>query len=288
MRIGAKIHLSTVLTRFARTPYRAPMTPEVNDVDALPTAWREAGSGPRVAVLLHGLGGSRIAWRPQLGPLSANHRVVAWDCPGYGMSAPVAEPTFEAYADRAADLIRTVSPDAPVDLVGMSFGGMISQYTAYRYPELVRSLTLLCTSPAFGLDGTDPDDWKQARLSGLEEYGSPGAAAPAILASLAGPRAAHVVPEAIEAMERVHMEGLLHSLATITTHDSRALLAEVTAPTLVVVGSEDDETPPSYAQALVDLLPNARLAIIEGAGHLLNLEAPDEVNAVILEHWEQT
>lgn len=258
---------------------------DFTDVDASPTAWREAGSGEDVAVLLHGLGGTRTAWRPQLGPLSSIRRVVAWDGPGYGMSAPVERPHFDAYADRAAELIRTVSPHRPVDLVGMSFGGMIAQYATHRHPQLVRTLTLLCTSPAFGLDGTDPVQWKNARLAGLEEFGSPGAAAPAILSSLAGPHGAHVVPEAVEAMTRVHMEGLMDSLRTITTHDSRAILPSITVPTLVIVGALDDETPPSYAQALVDLLPNARLVIIEGAGHLLNLEAPDAVNEAILEHW---
>ena len=258
------------------------------DVDAVPTAWREVGSGRRVAVLLHGLGGSRIAWRPQLGPLSAHRRVVAWDGPGYGASDPIAAPTFDAYSDRAAALISEVSPSGPVDLVGMSFGGMIAQYTAHRFPALVRSLTLLCTSPAFGLDGTDPVEWRAARLAGLETFGSPAAAAPAILTSLAGPNAAHVVPEAVEAMTRVPMDGLLASLATITTHDSRAMLPTITIPTLVLVGADDDETPQSYAQAIVDLMPNAHLVVIPAAGHLLNLEAPDVVNQAILRHWEST
>lgn len=97
------------------------MAQPVRDVDARPTAWRECGTGPRVAVLLHGLGGSRIAWRPQLEPLSAGHRVVAWDGPGYGESAPVEDASFTGYADRAAALIREVSPDAPVDLVAFFF-----------------------------------------------------------------------------------------------------------------------------------------------------------------------
>ena len=282
--------MSTSLTFTCSDVYRSGMESGVSvvDVDAVPTAWREAGSGRRVAVLLHGLGGSRIAWRPQLGPLSAHRRVVAWDGPGYGVSEPIAAATFDAYSDRAAALISEVSPSAPVDLVGMSFGGMIAQYTAHRFPQLVRSLTLLCTSPAFGLDGTDPVEWRAARLAGLETFGSPAAAAPAILTSLAGPNAAHVVPEAVEAMTRVPMDGLLASLATITTHDSRAILPTISIPTLVLVGADDDETPPSYAQAIVDLMPNAYLVVIPTAGHLLNLEAPDAVNQAILRHWEST
>ena len=264
------------------------MNAPARDIDEHPTGWRESGDSAQVALFLHGLGGSRISWRPQLTPLSNERRIVAWDAPGYGVSEPISEPSFSAYADRAAALIRVVSPDAPVDLVGLSFGGMIAQYTAARYPELVRTLTLMCTSPAFGLDGTDPQQWRDARLSGLEHFGSPGAAAPAILGSLVGPNGAYVVPEAVEAMERIPMQGLLDAISTITSHDTRKILPTVQTPTLVLVGSADDETPVAYAQAIVNLMPNAALLVIDGVGHLLNLEAPDAVNEAVLTHWRNS
>jgi pimeloyl-ACP methyl ester carboxylesterase len=257
----------------------------VIDVDASPVAWREAGDGP-VAVFLHGLGGGRTAWRPQLEVLSKLRRCVAWDAPGYGASAPVTDTSFDAYAHAAAALIDEVSPDAPVDLVGMSFGGMIAQYVTALAPDRIRSLTLLCTSPKFGLDGTDPNEWRAARLAGLEQMGSPAAAAPLILPSLVGPNGAHVLPEAIDAMGRVPLSGLLDSLSTIASHDSRSLLPGITTPTLVLVGELDDETPASYGQAIVDLMPNARLEVIPGVGHLLNLEAEDAVNTAIARHWK--
>lgn len=266
-------------------PYGAAVAPR--DVDAAPTAWREDGpaDGP-VAVFLHGLGGSRTAWRPQLEGLSGTRRVVAWDSPGAGASQRVAERTFDAYADRALALIDAVSPADPVDLVGMSFGGMVAQYAAAKRPDRVRSLVLLCTSPKFGLDGTDPVAWQEHRLAGLEAFGTPAAAAQPILSSLAGANAQHVVPEAVESMARVTMEGLLDNIATITSHDSRGILPTIPVPTLVLVGEDDDETPVAYGQAIVDLMPDARLEVIPGAGHLLNLEAPDAVNAAIRRHWE--
>jgi 3-oxoadipate enol-lactonase len=263
-----------------------------HDVDAAPITWREAGpdqasANTPVAVLLHGLGGSRIGWEPQLAALSTTHRVIAWEAPGYGGSDPVTSCTFDAYVDALADLLNTVSPDAPVDLVGMSFGGMIAQYAAARFPERIRTVTLLCTSPKFGLDGTDPDEWRANRLSGLEAAGSPSAVAPAILGSLVGAGNEHVLPEAILAMDRVPLRGLLDSLSTIVSHDSRAILPTIEIPTLVLVGSNDEETPPAYGQAIVDLMPNARLCIIDDAGHLLNLEAADAVSMEIAGHWQE-
>ena len=258
------------------------------DVDAVPTAWRESGDADQVALFLHGLGGSRIAWEPQLRALSQNRRAVAWDCPGYGASQPIATPTFDAYADAAAALIDRISPDAPVDLVGMSFGGMIAQVTAAALGDRIRTLTLLCTSPKFGLDGTDPDEWRNARLSALESGGSPAEAAPQIIGSLIAPGHEFVIPEAVAAMERVPTAGLMDAMRTIVHHDTRAILPTLTVPVLVLVGSLDEETPPAYGQAIVDLATNsrdARLVVIEGAGHVLNLEAADAVNEAIARHW---
>ena len=110
----------------------------------------------------------------------------------------------------------------------------------------------------------------------------------AFLGALAGPNAQHVVPEAALAMARIPMAGMLTSLSILPSHDSRAILPEITVPTLVLIGEDDDETPPSYSKAIVDLMPNATLVTIPGAGHLLNLEAPDAVNQAILRHWEST
>jgi pimeloyl-ACP methyl ester carboxylesterase len=148
-------------------------------------------------------------------------------------------------------------------------------------------LTLLCTSPKFGLDGTDPDEWRAHRLSGLEAAGSPSAVAPVILASLVGAGNEHVLPEAIAAMDRVPLRGLLDSLRTIVAHDSRAILPTIEIPTLVLVGSIDEETPPAYGQAIVDLMPDARLCVIDDAGHLLNLEAAEAVSIEIAGHWQE-
>jgi len=86
-------------------------------------------------------------------------------------------------------------------------------------------------------------------------------------------------------MTRVPLAGLLDSLTTIASHDTRTILPTIDVPTLILVGELDEETPVSYAQAIDELLPDSRVSVIPGAGHLLNLEAPDEVNAAVLEHW---
>ncbi len=251
-------------------------------------AWRENGTGEAV-VFLHGLGGSRISWDPQLEVVGRARRAAAWDLPGYGDAAPLAEQplTFRSLADAAARWITELSVTR-AHVVGISMGGMVAQYLAAWHPATVRSLTLLSTSPAFGLDGTRPADWQAARLAPLDQGLQPADFADRVLRSIAGP---HISPSALEAqraaMARVSSEALRRSIECLVSHDGRPLLATIHAPTLVLVGSLDAETPPAYSRALADHIPDASLFVVPDAGHLLNAEAPDAVNDLILAHLDR-
>ncbi|MCU1361737.1 MAG: alpha/beta hydrolase [Ilumatobacteraceae bacterium] len=268
-----------------------PFMSPISDVMGRRLAWREAGpsNARATVVLLHGLGGSRISWEPQLAGLSDEYRVVAWDMPGYGESAPLeGTMTFDALADAVADAVDSLVVelgDGRVHLVGISFGGMIAQYAAARHPGAVQTLTLLSTSAKFGLDGTGPDQWRAARLAPLDLGLEPVDFAERVLGGLAGP---HITTEAfngqVAAMARITGAALRRSIDCLITHDSRSLLPSIVAPTLCMVGELDDETPPAYAMGVADLVPHARLVMIEGAGHLLNVEAPDAVNDAIVDH----
>lgn len=257
------------------------------DVVGAHGAWREVSPNDPAGtiVLLHGLGGSRVSWEPQLHGLGTRYRVVAWDLPGYGAAPALAVPmTFASLADAVRELIDELG-DEQVHLVGISFGGMIAQCTAALYPQRIASLVLLASSPRFGLDGTRPDEWRAARLAALDSGAEPGDFAEAVLTSLAGP---HITPRAlagqVAAMRRVSSVALRRSIDCLVTHDARALLPSIAAPTLCLVGELDTETPPAYAVELADLIPRARLCVIEGAGHLLNVEAADTVNRAIADH----
>ncbi len=250
-------------------------------------AWREAGSGDLV-VLFHGLGGSRISWEAQLGHLG-HRRVAAWDLPGYGQAAPLPDQplTFGALAAAASDFISMLGADR-AHVAGISMGGMIAQYLAAWHPTRVRSLTLLSSSPAFGLDGTDPEQWRAARLAPLEEGQRPADFAERVLRSLAGPGISdEAFRQQVHAMGRIGPAALRRSVECLVTHDTRPLLAKITAPTLVLVGDADAETPVAYSSFLADHIAGASLTVIEGAGHLLNAEAPDQVNHLIRQHLDR-
>jgi pimeloyl-ACP methyl ester carboxylesterase len=260
-------------------------TAHARDLEVGGHAWRERGDGGLV-VLLHGLGGSRIAWDAQLASLGSRWRVAAWDMPGYGAAAPLPDQplTFRALAD-AADAWIVAMGATSAHVVGISMGGMIAQYLAAWHPQRVRSLTLLSSSPKFGMDGTTADDWRAARLAPLDAGWEPAEFAERVLRGIVGPNiTAAAYGSQREAMERVPGVALRQSIECLVTHDTTALLPTITAPTLVLVGELDQETPPAYSQYLVDHLPDARLVVVPGAGHLLNAEAPEQVNRLLAEH----
>ncbi len=258
---------------------------KLRDVNRHPVAWREAGSTDGdLVIFLHGLGGSRTAWDPQLADLSrAGFRCAAWDMPGYGASAkPTELLTFESLADSVVGWMDALGwPCAHV--VGLSLGGMVAQHTALRHPGHVRSLVLLDTSPAFGFDGiTSPDEWIEQRLRPMRDGATPASMATSTLRSIMGPSVSgEVLSSAAAAMGRISSAGLAEAVRCVVTHDTRERLSTISARTMVIIGEHDRETPLSYAAHLAAAIPDARLEVIPGAGHISNLEAPVAVNRLL-------
>ena len=249
------------------------------DVDG-PVSWREQGRGAPV-LFLHGLGGSRTCWEPQLDGLSDMFRCIAWDMPGYGASAPVEPLTFSAVADAVARLLDAAGVDR-AHLVGESFGGMHALHAALHRPDRVGRMVLANTSPAFGLDGTDPAAWRAARLAPLDAGLTPADIAVDVLTAVAGPGlGGEVLAMRAAAFARIPSAGLRAAVECLPSHNVRDRLVEIAAPTLVVAGETDAETPVAYARALVDGLPNAELVVLAGVGHLAVSEAPDAFNRLV-------
>ena len=250
------------------------------DVDRAPVAWREAGQG-EVLLFLHGLGLTRTSWDPQLGNLSDRWRCVAWDMPGYGMSAAVEPLTFVAIADAAASLLDVLEVQR-AHVCGLSFGGQQALHLALEHPDRVASLILADTSSAFGADGTDPDSWLEARLAPLEAGLTPADFAQEVLCSVAGPDfGGDSLAAAVASFSRITSAGLRAACECLLTHDVSGRLGEIAAPTLVVVGELDEETPLAYSRLLADRIPNAELVVIGGVGHLSPCEAPEEFNSAV-------
>jgi 3-oxoadipate enol-lactonase len=154
-------------------------------------AFQIAGDEGLPLVFLHGIGGDAESWRPQLDAFAGDYRAIAWDMPGYGDSAPLADMTFPALVDAVLALLDRLSLPS-VHLVGHSLGGMIAQAFALAHPERLRSLTLAATSAAFGKRaGGEPDPaWRDSfieqRLGPLDRGASMAELAPKLVQGLIG------------------------------------------------------------------------------------------------------
>jgi len=235
------------------------------------------------ALLLHGIGGRAALWAPSVVAL-APRPVIAMDMPGYDGSQP-ALTSFAELADAAVALY-----EGQADVVGHSLGGMIALEIALRHPGRVRRLVIIASSPAFG--SRDPafrEAFLAARQKPLDEGLCMAGVAEALVPAMLGPAAdLAAAPAAIAAMASVNEAAYRTTLSLLTSFDRRADLPRVTQPTLLIAGEADGTAPPRGMARMAEFLPNARLLVIPGVGHLLPLEAPGAFHRALLDFLEGT
>ncbi|MDT7709373.1 MAG: 3-oxoadipate enol-lactonase [Pseudonocardiales bacterium] len=240
--------------------------------------------GPRdapVLVLAGSLGSTLEMWRPQAS-LTDTFRVIRIDHRGHGGS-PVPPGPYRM-PDLAADslaLLDSLGLDR-VAWCGLSLGGMVGMYLGSEAPERLTSLTLCCTTAHF----PDPQPWID-RIASVREGGT-GAVAAGTVARWFTPEYAErnpvVVAEAVGMVTATDDAGYLACCQAIEAWDHRERLPAVAVPTLVIGGSADPSTPVEpHSRTLVDGIPGARLAVVDGA-HLATIERAEETTALIAEH----
>lgn len=241
------------------------------------------GTGPLV-VFMHGIGGNRTNWRDQLPVFGRDFHAVAWDARGYGDSDDYDGPLdFGHFGD---DLGRVLDHlDAPrAHLVGLSMGGMIALDFATRYGDRVSTLTLCDSLPGFThLSEEQRAEFIRLRQEPLLAGKETSDMAPAVARSLLGknPRAGSY-ERLVESMSALHKHSYLKTISGSVNHRRTFDLENIAVPTHVVVGDEDTLTPPAMSRELARRIPGTRLTIIEGAGHLSNIEQPEAFNRAVL------
>src|SRR5262249_20873889 len=241
-----------------------------------------------VIVLLHGVGANSMHWRFQFAGLSDRFRVVAWNAPGYMLSDALAKytPDCKDFADAFADFLAALKLDR-VSILANSFGSRVAQCFAMVQPD--RIVKLAMTGVGIGPRGLS-DEEKQKVIATREAQiakGGYGFAAPvrarvsALLSAQAPKETIDLVSHVVRATNpRGFMHGIKLGLADGYSPDEVA--PKLTMPVLMIQGREDRVNPTDKnAAVLAKLLPGARLEIVEGAGHLPEVEAPDTVNRML-------
>lgn len=247
-------------------------------------AYARRGSGEVAVVMLHGVGGGKEAWTPQLDAFAAaGCLAVAWDAPGYGASASI-EPYDVAALARALELLLDALPARRRVLLGHSLGGMVAQEAVAAFPRKVDGLVLSATSPAFGkADGAWQQEFLAQRLGPLDAGRTMADLAPALVAGMVGPDADPTgVRLATEVMSRVPGDTYRKGLTAIVRFDRRAALASIRVPTLAIAGERDANAPPAVMERMAARIAGAEYHVLAGCGHLANLERPRAFNAVVL------
>jgi pimeloyl-ACP methyl ester carboxylesterase len=265
------------------------------------------------AVYVHGLGGSTTNWTDLAAQLSTRVPGIALDLPGFGRTEPPEDFDYSipAHADAVARFIRGLDV-GPVHLFGNSMGGAISMNVAADHPDLVRTLTLV--SPAVPdlrplvSRMSDP----RLALAYLPLVGAPVrrrlAAEPVEMRVLRLLRLVFAdverVPQsrkdeaAAEFAERARMVwanpalarstiGLFRSWLVPRSKSMWTLAPRITAPTLVVWGTDDKLVTVRKAPRTARLIPRARLLVLPRTGHVAQMERPGTVARAVLGMWEQ-
>lgn len=234
-------------------------------------------------LFVHGFPLDHTMWRHQIEAFRTSHRVIAIDLPGFGgsTSSPTAM-SIIGFADRLAEFLDKLGLTQVV-LCGLSMGGSIAQQFAVRHPTRLAGL-ILCDCRAM----TDPPETQRMRhdLADRVLKEGPEFVAQAMPARLFAPRTLSEQPAIVESIQAVIRATAPQSVAG----GSRALadredmvphLREITARTLVIVGSEDVISTVDEMRTIATRIPIAQLVEISGAGHMAPLENPAAVNEVL-------
>ena len=258
-------------------------------IDGQQVHFVEAGSGPP-ALLIHGFGASTFSFRETIPALSPRYAVAALDLPGFGYSDRAAEQRLSstAQAEIVAQFMRQRGMEDSL-VVAHSLGGAVALRMAHAHPDLVSRLVLVSTiHPNLSFMGSRrailarpllpllPFITGVARLLGLRTMRravhDPAFLTPAILAGYDRPAR---IRGSQAAVRRMFLDA---------ADDTAIDLGQIQAPTLLLWGESDGLLPLSIGRRLLEEIPDARLEVVEEAGHLLLEERPAAANAALL-HW---
>jgi pimeloyl-ACP methyl ester carboxylesterase len=251
-------------------------------------SYERGGDGPPL-LLIMGMSGTKHHWgEPLLGDLRRDFDTIVYDHRECGDSTKTGEPfTIADLAEDAAGLLRALDVES-AHVMGISMGGMVAQELALGHPELIRSLTLGCTY--CGGEGSRLSS--EATLRRLAEGMSSGDRERAIRTawevnvspSFAAREEIYATFLANGLRYGVAVPVIMEQMRAITGHDTSARLPELAAPTLVVHGTLDEMLPVENGHMIAGLVPDARVEIFDGVGHLFFWEEPQRSAELVREH----
>ena len=225
-------------------------------------------------LFLHGVGSDKSVWRPQLDHYRGVRPAIAIDYPGYGGSALRSGATRDDYARSAFAALDSLGY-ARTHFCGLSLGGVVAIAMHALAPERCRSLILADT---FAIHPDGRGIYERSLAASANLRGLAEARVDVLLAQPADPL---LRAEVVETMAAIDPAAYRIGAEAVWLADQRDRAGAIDVPTLVLCGARDVVTPPALSEELAAAIPGAELVVIEGAGHLSNIERPAEFNAAL-------
>ena len=245
--------------------------------------FEERGAGIPL-LLIHGFPFYGRMWSGQLDSLSGIAQVLVPDLPGFGDSPTgLGAPSVDQYAEDCLAVLDALDIMEPVVIGGLSMGGYIALAAARFFPLRVRGL-ILCSTRA-GADSAEGKAGRDKTIAQVKESGT-SVVTESMYPKLFSPETYETKPEVAaelkEIMKGATVEGVVAALTAMRDRpDSTSLLSKLHMPTLIIHGKDDQVIPPAEAEAMAKAIPHNDLHIIDQAGHLPNLEQPEEFDRVV-------
>lgn len=238
---------------------------------------------PEPVIFIHGFPFNKHMWESQLAALKSTHRCIAYDVRGHGnSSAGESEFTIDLFAEDLLALLDVLNIEK-ASLCGLSMGGYIALNAIQKQPDRFTRLLLIDTQC-----GADTPEGREKRMktiafiqkNGLQVYSEES------LKNLFAPASLIAKTEAVQFIQNTILntpaENICRTLQALANRrESCSYLPKIKSAVCIVVGKEDKITPPEVAQRMQSAIPGSQLHILEGAGHLTNLEVPEQFNSVI-------
>jgi len=239
----------------------------------------EEGHGPPL-LLFHSLLSDRASFDAIAPQLAASFRVIVPELPGFGRSAAVGD-GLAAVADRMAEAVKDATAGDHAIVLGNGYGGFVALQMAIRHPGIASRLILADCGAAF----SEPGREAFRNMAAASKAKGLSAITDVAMRRLFAPEFQEANPDLMrdrrEAFLRTDAQVFRAACGALATLDLRPELSKVKVPVLVMVGEQDEATPPPMSIELAAGLPDARLRIIPGCAHVPQLQAPNIVLEMI-------
>jgi len=251
--------------------------------ETLTLHFEERGTGIPL-LLIHGFPFSGKMWIGQLDKLSASARVVALDLPGFGDSpAGEGRASVDQYAEDCFAVLDALDIMEPAVIAGLSMGGYIALAAARMVPLRIRGLVLASTRA--GADSAEGKTSRDKTIAQVKEAGA-SVVADSMYPKLLSPHSYNDKPAVAEELKEIMRgatpEGVIAALTAMRDRpDATEELVNLHMPVLIIHGKDDQIIPSLEAEVMAKAIPNNDLRLIDKAGHLPNLEQPEEFDRIV-------